>query len=179
MPLSFFSLKLYFEEEWHIPPHLKHLKRNLHLYLPHSLFIFLIKFASSFDMSNGSFCSCLLHFYFFVSLNTNSFLVSFSFSIIISYAMRIPCNSTFVISSILFLFYKTVTFELNWDGKVIIIFCKTNSSSMVSPNHLREFTISSSCRNQDTISSSYFICSVSNNAKKVCNFSFSTFSSPS
>ena len=97
------------------------LKRNIPLYLPRPLFIFLMKLVSSpSDKSNGFLFSCFLYFGFLVALKVTYFVEGFYFTIHISWVVGISCNVSFVSLSTLALSSRTDTFGLNRHGRVSI-----------------------------------------------------------
>ena len=140
------------EAKWPTLPQLKHLKGSLPLNLLVHHFNFITKLAS-YSSSESSlqleheqdFDFWLFFFVFLEALNVAFFLDGFSCSIIISYVLKIPCNSSMLSLSRSFL-YSRPTLESNLIGRDLSIFWTSVGFSTFSPRPLMVFTISSTRR---------------------------------
>ena len=163
LSLSWLSLYVHLEAKIPILPHLNHLKRSFPLYLHFPLFNLLRKLDSYLSNRLAVFLhSFMLDLGFIVSLNSSSFLDTFWGSILISYDVTIPYSSSLVRSPKSLFSSRTYTFGLNCVCRIIMIFRITHFSSIVSPSHVVEFTISSTLKKYEATSSSSLILRVSN-----------------
>jgi len=127
----------------HTFPQLKHLMGNLGLYFLDPFFSFIIKFSCYvFDSHlEQSFDLWSVFFIFFEDLQGFSFFDVFSFLVLISYIVRIPCNSSIVNWSISFISSMEITLESNIKGTDLNTFCKIIGCTIVSPSPLMVLTI--------------------------------------